>query len=496
MPKYNRAEMRDKIYACWMGKNIGGTLGTPYEGQQKINDIKGFATEPGEALVNDDLDLQLVWLRAVEQHGYRAINERLLGEYWLTYITPHWNEYGVCKSNLHAGFMPPLSGEVTNDQWKHSNGAWIRTEIWACLFPGSPDTAIRYAYYDACVDHGYGEGTYAAIFVEAMESAAFVTNDLRKLLDIGLSKIPADCRTAQSVRLAIEEYDRGTSWQDTRNKIVEQNKDLGWFQAPGNVAFTVLALLYGEGDFKKTLLTAVNCGDDTDCTAATAGALLGIMNGTAGIPDDWKAYLGDKITIGCLLHGHCEYPKTCTDLTNRIMDMQSETLRRVVYVELATVMSIVDGETDLSDVNIDSFMGSAFAETLGSRSRYSFEESNIMVTALVELDNAPEISSFGTISGTVTLTNTSPMGTPSPYLHGQRRYNLRWLTQDGFTVSGDLSVHCHQATKLYGYYKEPSIAHFTIQAPEQIRAMQNIVLEITSPGRFMPLYVSIPLMGK
>ena len=88
MPKYNRAEMRDKIYACWMGKNIGGTLGTPYEGQQKINDIKGFATEPGEALVNDDLDLQLVWLRAVEQHGYRAINERLLGEYWLTYNSP------------------------------------------------------------------------------------------------------------------------------------------------------------------------------------------------------------------------------------------------------------------------------------------------------------------------------------------------------------------------------------------------------------------------
>ena len=155
----------DKVRGCWLGKNIGGTLGTPYEGQQKINDIKGFATEPGEALVNDDLDLQLVWLRAVEQHGYRAINERLLGEYWLTYITPHWNEYGVCKSNLHAGFMPPLSGEVTNDQWKHSNGAWIRTEIWACLFPGCPEKAIRYAFYDACVDHGYNEGTYAAIFV-------------------------------------------------------------------------------------------------------------------------------------------------------------------------------------------------------------------------------------------------------------------------------------------------------------------------------------------
>ena len=141
-------------------------------------------------------------------------------------------------------------------------------------------------------------------------------------------------------------------------------------------------------------------------------------------------------------------------------------------------------------------MGSAFAQALGNRSRYSFEESNIMVSALIELDGAPEISPMGTLSGKVTLTNTVAPGTSAPYLHGQRRYNLRWLEQDGFTVTGDLNVHCHQQHQLYGYFKEPSVARFTIHAPEKIRSMQNIVLEITSPGRFMPLYVSIPLMGK
>ena len=115
MAKFNRSEMRDKIYACWMGKNIGGTMGTPYEGRQQVNDIQGFVTKPGETLVNDDLDLQLVWLKAAEHLGPRAINERVLGEYWLTYITPHWNEYGVGKSNMRGGFMPPLSGEVTQE---------------------------------------------------------------------------------------------------------------------------------------------------------------------------------------------------------------------------------------------------------------------------------------------------------------------------------------------------------------------------------------------
>ena len=59
MIKFNREILKDKIYACWVGKNIGGTIGTPYEGKREINNITGFATEPGVVLPNDDLDLQL-----------------------------------------------------------------------------------------------------------------------------------------------------------------------------------------------------------------------------------------------------------------------------------------------------------------------------------------------------------------------------------------------------------------------------------------------------
>ena len=174
MIRFSRETLRDKIYACWVGKNIGGTMGTPYEGTKDIQDIQGFVTEPGVVLPNDDLDLQLVWLRAVDEQGIENVNEQVLGEYWVTYIGPSWNEYGKGKSNMREGLVPPLSGEVYNDNWKHSNGAWIRTEIWASLFPGLPERAVRYAFYDACVDHGFNEGSYAAIFV----ALAFVTMSL------------------------------------------------------------------------------------------------------------------------------------------------------------------------------------------------------------------------------------------------------------------------------------------------------------------------------
>ena len=69
MIKLNKETLRDKIYACWIGKNIGGTMGTPYEGTRELLDIQGFSTPEGVVLPNDDLDLQLAWLLAMEEHG-------------------------------------------------------------------------------------------------------------------------------------------------------------------------------------------------------------------------------------------------------------------------------------------------------------------------------------------------------------------------------------------------------------------------------------------
>ena len=31
-----RKALYDRIYACWLGKNIGGTLGTPVEGCKEV----------------------------------------------------------------------------------------------------------------------------------------------------------------------------------------------------------------------------------------------------------------------------------------------------------------------------------------------------------------------------------------------------------------------------------------------------------------------------
>ena len=340
----NIYEFRDKVLGCWQGKNIGGTLGAPMEGTRQLGDISFYTQETaGRPAPNDDLDLQLVWLLAVEQNGAYRLNERILGEYWMRYITGPWNEYGVGKINMANGLVPPLSGACNNEQWKNSNGAWIRSEIWACLFPGAPDDALEFAWCDACVDHA-DDGIYAELFTTALESAAFVESDIRKLIDIALAKIPADCRVARSVGIAIREYEAGHDFKTARNAVVDDSADLGWFQAPANVAFAVIGLLYGEGDFGRSLCCAVNCGDDTDCTGATVGAVLGIVKGRSGIPAEWIEPIGETIRTVAIDPFHAEAPADLDELTERVIRCAEET-----QMVNPTLPQLTDGPTAISE---------------------------------------------------------------------------------------------------------------------------------------------------
>jgi ADP-ribosylglycohydrolase len=280
----NERDFRDRVFACWLGKNIGGTLGMPFEGKQEPNNATFYTRlKPGEPAPNDDLDLQILWLKAMEEHGGR-VDARILGEYWLKYVPVDWNEYGVGKANMKLGLLPPLSGQYNNEKWRPSNGAWIRSEIWACLAPGYPALAAQMAREDACVDHGAAEGTLAEIFTASLESAAFVESDRDKLIAFALSMIPENCAVAKAVRTAVEAKRAGKDWQAARLEVIGATEDTGWFQAPRNVAFTMIGWLYGDGDFGKSICTAVNCGDDTDCTGATLGSILGIIGGTNAIP--------------------------------------------------------------------------------------------------------------------------------------------------------------------------------------------------------------------
>lgn len=309
--KLNFKDYKDKVRACFLGKNIGGTLGTPFEGKRGVFDVKGYTHDLSQgALPNDDLDLQLVFLCVAERYGTK-LDASILGEFWMNRIIAHWSEYGMAKCNMRLGLTPPLSGWYNNPNGD-SCGCFIRSEIWACLAPGHPEIAVKYALEDAIVDH-CNEGVYGEIFTAALEAAAFVEKDREKLIDIAFSYIPEDSAVAGAVKLVKKCYDDGLSWKEARIKVlnaypssfasIDLSKDetergpvgrVG-FDAPANIGIAMIGWYYGEGDFGKSLCIAASCGEDADCTCATLGSIFGIIGGTAAIPEEWIKPIGEDI---------------------------------------------------------------------------------------------------------------------------------------------------------------------------------------------------------
>jgi ADP-ribosylglycohydrolase len=65
----------------------------------------------------------------------------------------------------------------------------------------------------------------------------------------------------------------------------------------GGYAHHVLTagLLYGDGDFTRTITLTVRGGLDTDSNGATAGSVAGVLTGADAIPDQWKDPLEDTV---------------------------------------------------------------------------------------------------------------------------------------------------------------------------------------------------------
>ena len=488
--KLNRAEFVDKVLGCWLGKNIGGTLGAPMEWYRQINNVTFYTQDlGGEPLPNDDLDLQLVWLLALEEQGL-DIDAHTLAEYWMLYITPHYSEYGAAKTNLRCGMAPPLCGTVDNP-YKDSCGAFIRSEIWACIAPGLPALAAKYAYDDAIVDHGNGEGTYAAVFTAVMESVAFVVGDIYKIIDIACSYIPSDSGVAKAVQTAIDCYEAEMAWQDARDKILQMHRGLAFFgdpqmtsvedhekgffdgpvgyDVPSNIGMLILGILYGEGDFDKTICITVNCGEDTDCTAATVGAIFGILHGEQAIPQKWIDPIGRGIKTLCINNS-----ELCTPLPNDVDELTT----RTVYMTEQLLMKyrktdfITSGESDVSDATAEALyakpkeLGSLYNSLNGPKFEFS------SFTVCTDYCEGPFISNGQLKKVRVTVHNKNRI---------PAALTLHWYLPEGeWSIAPGKDAYC---TCQQRGYCQPAKFEFEISCANVIRTVNRAMLEITVEGR-------------
>lgn len=306
--------LESRLYGCWLGKSIGGTLGLPVEGRTERLSLTYYDPVPTIAPPNDDLELQLVWLDLVEKSRGKLTAADFAGG-WTRHIHYMWDEYGRCRWNLRRGVALEGIG-VFENHFKSGMGSPIRSELWACLFPGDPASAAYYSSLDSILDHGV-EGIAGEVFCAVVQALAADGADIPEALDAALAKLPPRSETARAIALVLSARKHGVKEWACRDLLLAAFDDDNFTHCPLNVALSAWALAYGDGKFEKSIVLCVNGGYDTDSTGATVGAVLGLKIGADAIPARWKNPIGDGVYLGPGIVGLDSAPKTLAELTQR-----------------------------------------------------------------------------------------------------------------------------------------------------------------------------------
>jgi ADP-ribosylglycohydrolase len=285
----------DKVLGGWLGKCIGGAIGDRFEGTKSWIDIAPADMFPPQVPPNDDLDLQVLWLKVLEERGPYLTSDDL-AEAWRDWCWYPYNEYAVFRRNIRQAIAPPVSGSFGNQFWETGMGCAIRAEIFAYISPGNPLLAIAFANIDGQLDHTE-EAISAERMLAGMMADAFFEPDIRKLIDAHVGELSPGSLTQRNVLTALAAYDAGLSLRDAMERIKLTGGVTEACDARINMPIIVLGLLYGEGDFERSLHATLCCGFDADSTMASVGSLLGQILGAAALPGHLTDLVGDELVV-------------------------------------------------------------------------------------------------------------------------------------------------------------------------------------------------------
>lgn len=303
----SKEKLMDKIKGGWAGQTIGCTYGGPTEFRYNGTMIQDYVpiawpdgyikwwyeNNPG---LYDDVYMDLTFVDVFDRLGLDApVDSFAMAFAKAGYMLWHANQ--AARYNILQGIMPPASGHWLNNPHADDLDYQIEADYAGLMSPGMPNTASEISDKIGHIMN-YGDGWYGGVYVGAMYSLAFVSDDIGFIVTEALKTIPKESRYYQCMNDVIRWHnefpdDWKRTWFECEKKWSE---DVGCpdgvfvpfnIDAVINSAYIVIGLLYGEGDFYKTMDIATRCGQDSDCNPASAAGILGTVLGYSKIPDYW-----------------------------------------------------------------------------------------------------------------------------------------------------------------------------------------------------------------
>lgn len=329
--KNNTMKLEAKIHGAWIGRICGCLLGKTVEGARTdelipllkntnnypmhryilhsdlTNEILNQYNFPFESRcyadtidgmpVDDDTNYTVLYQEIIEKYG-RDFTPFDVSRAWLDYQpkNAYCTAERVAFCNFVQGYAPPESA-IYKNPYREWIGAQIRADYFGYINPGNPELAAEMAWRDASISHTKN-GIYGEMFVAAMLAVAAETNNTKDIILGGLAQIPHTSRLHEEIMFIMNGFESGVSQGEcfqAIHKKYDEHSPHDWCHTIPNAMIVAASLLYGGGDYGKSVCMSVETGFDTDCNGATVGSILGMANGIDSIPECWTKPVNDTL---------------------------------------------------------------------------------------------------------------------------------------------------------------------------------------------------------
>lgn len=259
---------------------------------ENVKNWESFTPEGGPD--QDDIYVELTFLAPIRNFGL-TVTAQQAAQVWLDNLDEKriWVANRAAFENFKKGIFPPASGHPDNNQYWDQIDFQIESDLFGLIAPGLPQVSNQW-----CDKFGhmmnFGDGVYGGIFVAGMYTQAFFENNPVELVKWGLQCIPAESRYAEMIRDLLGWRDKYPEWTDAWKELEKKygvkpdGKPISGVDVVINGAYIVMGLLYGGGDFHKTMEISSRCGRDSDCNPSNSAGIIGCVLGANQIPPQWK----------------------------------------------------------------------------------------------------------------------------------------------------------------------------------------------------------------
>ena len=254
---------------------------------------------------DDDTDIEYIYQELIYKNPKLKLTGEDVRKGWLKHIYKEEENF-LWVSNQKAfdlmiqGIIPPETSNPELNPYYEMIDAQLTTEIFGLFSPSKPEIALELAYLPIRTTARKNAALIAEFNIIMYSLASKNINDLsiknRILLMAEKARfhLPNNTYPAKMFDFVYDNYKKGIAWESTRDELhnkyqVRQEDGYHWattdkscngcFAAGINFGASIISLLYGEGDLKKTIQIGALAGWDSDNPTATWGGLLGFMKG-------------------------------------------------------------------------------------------------------------------------------------------------------------------------------------------------------------------------